>query len=74
VVEEALDCQGAGQCLGFSPTSVSLGAVDSLKGRVSLLSSAWLLRCEWWALLAGPAHERMNAQSCRVWADPRVGR
>jgi hypothetical protein len=26
------------------------------------------LGCEWWALLAGPAHERMNARSCRVWA------
>jgi hypothetical protein len=32
------------------------------------------LGCEWWALLAGPAHERMNVQSCRVWARPGVGR
>jgi hypothetical protein len=29
------------------------GAVGSLKGRVPLLPSAWLLGCEWWALLAG---------------------
>jgi hypothetical protein len=50
------------------------GAIGSLKGRVPLLSSAWLLGCEWWALLAGPAYERMNTRSCRVWARPGVGR
>jgi hypothetical protein len=49
------------------PHRLAKGAVGSLKGRVSLLPSAWLLGCEWWALLAGPAHERMNARSCRVW-------
>jgi hypothetical protein len=48
--------------------------MGSLKGRVPLLSLAWLLGCEWWALLVGPAHERMNARSCRVWAGLGVGR
>jgi hypothetical protein len=56
------------------PHRLAKGAVGSLKGRVPLLPSAWLLGCEWWALLAGPTHERMNARSCRVWAEPGVGR
>jgi hypothetical protein len=66
---------GAGsQCPGLVPHWLAKGAVGSLKGRVPLLSSAWLLGCEWWALLARPVHERMNARSCRVWAGPGVGR
>jgi hypothetical protein len=56
------------------PHRLAKGAVGSLKGRVSLLPSAWLLGCEWWTLLARSAHERMNVQSCRVWAGPGVGR
>jgi hypothetical protein len=56
------------------PHRLAKGAVGSLKGRVSLLPLACLLGCEWWALLARPAHERMNARSCRVWAGPGVGR
>jgi hypothetical protein len=59
---------GAGsQRPGFSPTSASQGGRGQLKRESPLLSSAWLLGCEWWALLARPAHERMNARSCRVW-------
>jgi hypothetical protein len=62
------------QCPGLVPHWLAKGTVGSLKGRVPLLPSAWLLGCEWWALLAGSAHERMNARSCRVWARPGVGR
>jgi hypothetical protein len=73
--------QSTGLCQGLVvsapalvPHRLAKGAVGSLKGRVPLLPSAWLLGCEWWALLARPAHERMNARSCRVWAGPGVGR
>jgi hypothetical protein len=69
------DCQGLVVSVpALVPHRLAKGAVGSLKGRVPLLPSARLLGCEWWALLAGPAHERMNAQSCRVWAGPGVRR
>jgi hypothetical protein len=70
-----MGCQGpVVSAPALVPHRLAKGVVGSLKGRVPLLSSAWLLGCEWWALLAGPTHERMNARSCRVWAGPGVGR
>jgi hypothetical protein len=72
---KGVGCQGpVVSALALVPHRLAKGAVGSLKGRAPLLSSAWLLGCEWWALLAGPGHERMNARSYRVWAGPRVGR
>jgi hypothetical protein len=72
---KGVGCQGpVVSALALVPHRLAKGAVGSLKGRVPLLSSAWLLGCEWWALLAWPAHERMYARSCRVWAGLGVGR